>query len=167
MVEIGDMAPAVDFEIVDGKRAAIADYCGAPLVLYFYPKDDTPGCTSEAQAFSALLPQFAALGVAVLGVSRDSGARHAKFIAKYDLAVPLASDVDGSLCEAFGTWVEKSMYGKTYLGIERATFLIDSAGRVAGVWRKVKVAGHAEAVLAAARNTQQCNQPEADAGTRS
>lgn len=121
-----------------------------PLVLYFYPKDDTPGCTREAQDFSALADRFAAAGVAVLGVSRDTVAKHAKFTAKHALAVPLASDADGSVTEAFGVWGEKQLYGRTYMGVERATFLFDADGQLAQAWRKVKVPGHAEAVLAAA-----------------
>jgi len=144
------MAPDVEFDLSDGTRSSIAAYRGKPLVLYFYPKDDTPGCTNEAKAFSTLMPEFEKAGVAVLGASKDSVKSHAKFIGKYDLKVALAADTDGSLCEAFGVWVEKSMYGKTYMGIERATFLIDAAGRIAQVWRKVKVPGHAESVLAAA-----------------
>ena len=150
MIDIGTMAPDVSFDLADGSRSSLAAWRGKLLVLYFYPKDDTPGCTNEAKAFSALRPEFAKAGVAVLGVSKDSVKSHAKFIAKYDLQVALAADTDGSVCEAFGVWVEKSMYGKTYLGIERATFLIDAQGRIEQVWRKVKVLGHAEAVLAAA-----------------
>ncbi len=149
MTDVGSMAPGVSFDLADGSRASLADYRGNPLVLYFYPKDDTPGCTNEANAFSALMPQFEKAGVAVLGVSKDSVKSHAKFIAKYDLKVALAADADGSVCDAFGVWVEKSMYGKTYFGIERATFLIDAKGRIGQVWRKVKVPEHAESVLAA------------------
>lgn len=152
MIDVGSSAPEAHFERADASRGSISGYRGAPLVLYFYPKDDTPGCTSEAQAFNALLPEFAALGIAVVGASKDSVATHAKFAAKYALAVPLISDVDGSLCEAFGVWVEKSMYGKRYMGIERATFLIDKIGRIAQVWRKVKTTGHAQAVLETARS---------------
>lgn len=122
-----------------------------PLVVYFYPKDDTTGCTREAEDFSALVSEFAAAGVVVLGISKDSPKKHEKFIAKYDLAVPLASDENGAACEAFGTWVEKSMYGRSYMGIERATFLFGRDGKLAREWRKVKVAGHAAAVLEAAR----------------
>ncbi len=151
MVEIGQAAPEARFSLGLGQVKAIADYRGKPLIVYFYPKDDTPGCTREAQDFTALASQFAAAGVAIIGISKDSDASHAKFAAKYDLAVALGSDADGSVCEAYGTWVEKAMYGKKYMGIERATFLIDAAGIVAGIWRKVKVSGHAEAVLAAAR----------------
>ncbi len=150
MIEAGQSAPDAVFETADGPRR-IADYCGRPLVLYFYPRDDTPGCTKEAQGFSALAPEFAGLGVAVVGISKDSVASHRKFADKYALAVSLGADTDGSVCEAFGAWVEKSMYGRTYMGIARATFLIDGDGIVRQVWPKVKVPGHAEAVLAAAR----------------
>jgi len=122
-----------------------------PLVVYFYPKDDTSGCTREAQDFTALADDFAAAGVTLLGVSKDSPKRHTNFIAKYDLKVPLASDEDGAACEAFGVWVEKSLYGRKYMGIERATFLFGKDGEPVRAWRKVKVPGHAEAVLAAAR----------------
>ncbi len=150
MTDVGSIAPDAAFDLSDGSRSSIAAYRGKPLVLYFYPKDDTPGCTNEAKAFSALMPEFERAGVAVLGASKDSVKSHAKFIAKYDLKVALAADTDGSLCEAFGVWVEKSMYGRQYMGIERATFLIDAEGRIGQVWRKVKVPGHAESVLAAA-----------------
>lgn len=151
MIEAGQAAPDAGFETADGPKR-IADYRGAPLVLYFYPKDDTPGCTKEAQAFTALAPEFANAGVAVVGISKDSVASHTKFAAKHALGITLGADGDGSLCEAFGTWVEKSMYGRKYMGIERATFLIGADGIVAQVWPKVKVPGHAEAVLAAARS---------------
>ena len=124
---------------------------GQPLVLYFYPKDDTSGCTKEAQDFTALADDFAKAGAKVIGVSRDPMKKHEKFIGKYDLKVPLASDEDGRLSEAFATWVEKSMYGRKYMGMERATFLISPEGRVTKVWRKVKVPGHAQEVLTAAR----------------
>ncbi len=125
---------------------------GQAVVLYFYPKDDTSGCTREAQDFTALAEEFKAAGVRVIGVSRDAMKKHDKFIAKYELSVPLASDADGAISDAFGTWTEKSMYGRKYMGMERATFLIDPAGRVIKEWRKVKVPGHAEAVLEAARH---------------
>ncbi len=151
MSDVGDVLPDLGFETTEGKPAKLSDYRGKPLVVYFYPKDDTSGCTTEAKAFSDLMPEFAALGVAVVGVSKDSVASHQKFIKKYELKVPLVSDVDGSLCEGLGVWVEKSMYGKKYMGIERATFLVGSDGRIAQVWRKVKVPGHAESVLTAAR----------------
>jgi len=120
-------------------------------VLYFYPKDDTSGCTREAQDFTALAPEFAKAGVKVVGVSRDSMKSHDKFIGKYGLAVPLVSDDDGKISEAFGTWVEKSMYGRKYMGMERATYLIGADGRVLRAWRKVKVPNHANEVLKAAR----------------
>ena len=124
-----------------------------PLVVYFYPKDDTPGCTREAQDFSALGDAFAAAGVQLVGISRDTVAKHGKFAAKHALTVSLASDLDGSATEAFGVWGEKQLYGRSYMGIERATFLFDSAGKLVREWRRVKVPGHAEAVLAAARET--------------
>ena len=146
----GDIAP--DFTL-SGSTGPItsAQFRGKPLVVYFYPKDDTPGCTKEAQAFSALAGQFSTTGVAVLGVSKDSVASHTKFTTKYDLAISLGSDPEGTVVEAFGSWIEKSMYGRQYMGIDRSTFLIDAAGQIVRVWRKVKVAGHAEEVLAAAK----------------
>lgn len=150
MAELDAGAKAPDFEMAgEGGAIRLSDFAGRALVLYFYPKDDTSGCTKEAQAFSALAADFAASGAAVLGVSKDSVASHAKFIAKYGLAVPLASDPDGATLEAYGAWVEKSMYGRKYMGIERSTFLIDGAGVIRRVWRKVKVPGHAEEVLKA------------------
>jgi thioredoxin-dependent peroxiredoxin len=150
MVDVGSMAPDVALLLADGAETSTGAFRDRKLVVYFYPKDDTPGCTNEAKAFSALMPAFEKAGIAVIGVSKDSAKSHAKFIAKYDLKVALAADTDGSVCDAFGVWVEKSMYGKTYMGIERATFLIDADGRIGQVWRKVKVAGHAESVLSAA-----------------
>ncbi len=123
---------------------------GAPLVVYFYPKDDTAGCTTEAKDFSALADAFAAAGVTVVGISKDTPASHAKFTAKHGLAVRLGSDVEGAACDAFDVWVEKAMYGRKYMGIERATFLFGADRTLAKAWRKVRVAGHAEAVLAAA-----------------
>jgi peroxiredoxin Q/BCP len=151
MVKDGDPVPDVKLEGADGKAISPADFKGQKLVLYFYPKDDTSGCTAEAQAFSALADEFQKAGTWVLGVSKDSPKSHAKFTEKYGLKVPLASDTDGSVCEAFGTWIEKSMYGRKYMGIDRATFLVDRDGVVKRVWRKVKVTGHADEVLAAAR----------------
>ena len=142
--------PDVTVTVPNGTPLRLRDQ-SLPLVVYFYPKDDTTGCTREAEDFSALVSEFAAAGVVVLGISKDSPKKHEKFIAKYDLAVPLASDEDGAACEAFGTWVEKSMYGRSYMGIERATFLFGRDGKLAREWRKVKVAGHAAAVLEAAR----------------
>ena len=150
MISEGDKAPAIDVVSTDGSSVNLAAP-GQSLVLYFYPKDDTSGCTREAQDFTALAPEFEKAGVKVIGVSRDPMKKHDKFIAKYDLAVPLASDEDGRISDAFGTWVEKSMYGRKYMGMERATFLIGSDGRVLRSWRKVKVPGHAQEVLKAAR----------------
>jgi thioredoxin-dependent peroxiredoxin len=146
----GDMAPDATLTTPEGGTLTIAGLRGKPLVLYFYPKDDTTGCTREAQDFSERKAAFDMTGVSLLGVSKDTPAKHGKFIAKYGLTVPLASDMDGSVCEAFGTWIEKTLYGRKYMGIDRATFLIDAKGRIAQVWRKVKVPGHADAVLAAA-----------------
>ncbi len=152
MAELQPGAPAPDFE-VEGPNGPIrlADYAGKALALYFYPKDDTTGCTREAVDFSALAEDFAAAGAAILGVSKDSLASHAKFAAKHGLAVELGSDPTGACIEVYGAWVEKNMYGRKYMGIERSTFLIDGAGRLVQAWRKVKVPGHAEAVLAAVR----------------
>ena len=146
----GDKAPAIEVTASDGATLNLAAP-GQPLVLYFYPKDDTSGCTREAQDFTALAGDFTAAGARVVGVSRDEMKKHDKFIAKYELKVPLASDADGAISDAFGTWVEKSMYGRKYMGMERSTFLIDGAGRVKKAWRKVKVPGHAEAVLDAVK----------------
>ncbi|GLR47509.1 peroxiredoxin [Sphingomonas astaxanthinifaciens] len=148
MIEEGQKAPALKVATTNGETVDLSAP-GGKLVLYFYPKDDTSGCTREAQDFSALADDFAAAGVKVVGVSRDSAKSHDKFIAKYDLKVPLAVD-EGEVSEAFGTWVEKSMYGRKYMGMERATFLIGADGNVLKAWRKVKVPGHAAAVLAAA-----------------
>lgn len=136
---------------MDGKSVSPTDFSGHKVVLYFYPKDDTSGCTAEAQAFTLLADAFEKEGTWILGVSKDSPARHAKFIDKYDLKVRLATDETGTVCEAFGTWIEKSMYGRKYMGIDRATFLINRDGTISRIWRKVKVAGHAEEVLSAAR----------------
>ncbi|HET7708679.1 MAG TPA: peroxiredoxin [Sphingomicrobium sp.] len=150
MIDQGDRAPALTVTASDGAAVNLAAP-GKPLVLYFYPKDDTSGCTREAQDFTALAGEFAAAGASVIGVSRDPMKRHDKFIAKYDLKVPLASDENGAISSAFGTWVEKSMYGRKYMGMERSTFLIDAGGTVARAWRKVKVPGHAKEVLNAVR----------------
>jgi peroxiredoxin Q/BCP len=149
MIGQGDQAPAIAVTASDGSTIDLAAP-GAPLVLYFYPKDDTSGCTREAQDFTALAPEFQKAGVRVVGVSRDPMKKHEKFIGKYALAVPLVSDEDGRISDAFGTWVQKSMYGRKYMGMERATFLIAPDGRVTREWRKVKVPGHAEEVLKAA-----------------
>ena len=147
----GDKAPDFDLPADGGGGVKLADYAGRKLVLYFYPKDDTSGCTSEAQGFTEAAADFAAAGAAVVGVSKDSVKSHDKFKAKYDLNLALGADVDGAVVEAYGVWVEKSMYGRKYMGIERATFLIDGAGRIAKVWHKVKVTGHVAEVLAAAK----------------
>jgi peroxiredoxin Q/BCP len=151
MTMVGEQASEVAFEGPDGAETTLAAWRGQPLVLYFYPKDDTTGCTKEAQDFTALAGDFAAAGVALLGVSKDSAKKHKNFTEKYGLKVPLATDADGKLLEAFGAWVEKSMYGRKYMGIERSTFLIDKEGKIAREWRKVKVAGHADEVLKAAQ----------------
>jgi len=149
MTEIteGSKAPSFDMPADGGGRATLS----GPTVLYFYPKADTPGCTNEAKDFSQHADAFAAAGIAVIGVSKDQVKKLDKFKAKYDLKVTLASDEETGVTEAFGVWVEKSMYGKNYMGIERATFLIDGSGTVRRVWRKVAVKGHAEAVLEAVR----------------
>jgi len=151
MSEIAEGAAAPDFQVEtsDGP-VQLADFAGKTLVLYFYPKDDTSGCTKEAQSFTELAPAFAKAGVAVLGVSKDSVASHKKFADKYSLGIQLGSDPAGGLVERYGSWVEKSLYGRKYMGIDRSTFLIKD-GVIKKVWRKVKVPGHAEAVLAAAK----------------
>jgi peroxiredoxin Q/BCP len=149
--DVGDLLPDGALEGPDGAAVSLAEFRGRKLVLYFYPKDDTPGCTTEARDFSALKPRFDAAGVALLGVSRDLPGKHAKFTAKHGLTVPLATDPEeGGLAEALGIWVEKALYGRKYMGMERTTYLVDAEGRIARVWRKVKVKGHAEAVLEAA-----------------
>ena len=147
----GDKAP--DFTLAtDGNgKVTLSKLKGKKVILYFYPKDDTSGCTAEACGFRDNLPKFGRTDATVIGISRDSVASHDKFKKKYDLPFILGSDEDGKVCEAYGTWVEKSMYGRKYMGIERATFLIDAKGVVRNVWRKVKVAGHVEEVLAAAK----------------
>ena len=148
MISIGDNAPQFTLSTNGVGQFSLADAAGKYLILYFYPKDDTPGCTKEAVGFSEASAAFDAQNAMVVGVSRDTVKKHDKFIGKYDLLIPLISDEEGSLCEAFGTWVEKSMYGKTDMGIERATFLISPDGKVLHIWRKVKVPGHVEEVLA-------------------
>jgi thioredoxin-dependent peroxiredoxin len=150
MISEGGKAPAITVTATDGVSVNLAAP-RKPLVLYFYPKDDTSGCTREAQDFTALAGEFAKAGVKVIGVSRDPMKSHEKFIGKYSLAVPLVSDEDGRISDAFGTWVQKSMYGRKYMGMERATYLIGADGLVLKEWRKVKVPGHADEVLKAAR----------------
>ena len=149
MLEISSPAPDFTLPQGDGTDVTLSALKGGPVVLYFYPRDDTPGCTKEAIAFSEHLSDFKAAGASVFGISKDSVASHAKFATKKDLSVPLLSDEHGSVCEDYGVWKEKNMYGKKYMGIERTTFLIDANGDIAMVWPKVKVPGHAEAVLAA------------------
>ena len=151
MIGEGDKVHAIEVTASDGTNLNLAAP-GKPLVLYFYPKDDTSGCTREAQDFTALAEDFAKAGVKVVGVSRDAMKSHEKFIGKYGLAVPLVSDEDGRISDAFGTWVQKSMYGRRYMGMERATYLIGAEGRVLKAWRKVKVPKHAEEVLKAAQD---------------
>lgn len=143
--------PAPDFTLPQdgGEPVTLSALRPAPVVLYFYPRDDTPGCTKEAIGFTEALAQFNAAGATVLGVSKDSIAKHGKFRAKYELGIPLLSDAESDVCERYGVWVEKAMYGKTFLGIERATFLIDGSGNIARIWRKVKVPGHVAEVLEA------------------
>ena len=150
MLSEGDRVPDVELQGMSGETVSPADFRGNKLVLYFYPKDDTSGCTREAQDFTARAEAFEEEGTWVLGVSKDNPASHARFTDKYGLKVRLASDVEGRACEAFGTWIQKSMYGRKYMGIDRATFLIDRDGTIARIWRKVKVPGHVDEVLKAA-----------------
>jgi peroxiredoxin Q/BCP len=152
-IQVGDAAP--DFRLPrDGKgNLSLADFAGRKLALYFYPKDDTSGCTAEALDFARLASEFAAAGTAVVGASPDPVKKHDKFRDKYELNFPLLSDESKAMLEAYGVWVEKSMYGRKYMGVERTTLLIDAAGKVVRIWRKVKVPGHAESVLAAAKET--------------
>ena len=150
MLEPGHKAPAFALAGENGP-VRLDDFKGRALVLYFYPKDDTGGCTKEAQEFTALAGEFDKAGARLLGVSKDSLASHAKFTAKYGLGVPLASDPDGAVVEAYGAWVEKTLYGRKYMGIDRSTFLIDREGNLARIWRKVKVDGHAQQVLEAVK----------------
>jgi peroxiredoxin Q/BCP len=148
-VRVGDALPEFDLATGGGGRLRSADLAGRRTVLYFYPKDDTSGCTLEARQFTALLPEFERRGVRVVGVSPDDQRSHDRFAAKCEIPFALVSDPDRSLCEAFGVWVQKSMYGRQYMGVERPTFLLGADGRVEREWRRVKVPGHAEAVLAA------------------
>lgn len=153
MLNVGDEAPGFDLPDAEMEMVSLASFRGRHhVVVYFYPKDDTPGCTTENKDFSALKADFEAAGTRLLGVSKDPAKKHAKFIAKHGLTAPLATDAEeGGLSDALGVWAEKQMYGKTYMGMVRATYLIDAQGRIARIWDKVKVAGHAEEVLAAAR----------------
>ena len=148
----GDTMPDIEMETPDGGTVKPSDFKGKKLVVFFYPKDNTPGCTTEAKDFTALKGDFDKAGVELLGVSKDSAKKHQSFIAKHDLKTPLATDAeDNGLSDALGIWTEKKMYGKTYMGMVRTTYLIDTDGKIAEVWNKVKVKGHAEEVLAAAK----------------
>lgn len=151
MPDEGQAAP--DFELTgdDGRLVRLGKLKGGPVVLYFYPKDDTSGCTAEAKAFTALADAFKTAGATIIGISPDSVASHQKFKKKHALSVNLVADESKSAAEAYGVWVEKSMYGRKYMGVERSTFLVDKGGRIAKVWRKVKVPGHADEVLAAVK----------------
>ena len=149
MVEAGGPAPDFELPTDEGGNVRLSKLRGKPVVVYFYPKDDTSGCTREAKDFTALADSFAMAGATVIGVSPDGVEAHAKFRRKHGLAVRLAADTERTVAIAYGVWVEKSMYGRKYMGVERATFLVDGKGKVARVWRKVKVPGHAEEVLAA------------------
>lgn len=151
IAEEGGKAPEIELETDGGGRFGLAAARGRPVVLYFYPRDDTSGCTKEAIAFSGLSGEFEKLGARIVGVSPDSAASHDKFKSKHGLTVSLAADPEKTAAEAYGVWVEKSMYGRKYMGVERSTFLIDGEGRIARAWRKVKVPGHAEEVLAAVK----------------
>ncbi|MFY7745649.1 MAG: peroxiredoxin [Erythrobacter sp.] len=149
---VGDAMPDIAMETPEGGSVKPSDFAGSKLVIFFYPKDDTPGCTTENKDFSALKADFEAAGTKLLGVSKDPAKKHAKFIAKHGLTAPLASDAEeGGLSDALGVWAEKQMYGKTYMGMVRATYLVGADGKIAHIWDKVKVAGHAEEVLAAAK----------------
>lgn len=150
-LDVGDTMPDIALETPDGATVRASDFRGRKLVVFFYPKDDTPGCTVENKDFSALLPEFEAAGTAVLGISKDPPAKHAKFAAKHGLVVPLATDAESGLSDALGVWGEKSLYGRLFMGMHRTTYLVDPDGRIARVWRKVKVKGHAAEVLEAAK----------------
>ena len=148
-ISVGDKAPDFNMPATGGQTVSARNLAGKPYVLYFYPKDDTPGCTTEACDFRDSISQFNALGAKVIGVSKDSVASHEKFAKKFNLNFPLASDVDGKVCEAFDVWVEKSMYGKKYMGIDRSTFVVDGDGVIVALWHKVKVSDHVAAVAEA------------------
>ncbi|OYR19025.1 thioredoxin-dependent thiol peroxidase [Brucella thiophenivorans] len=149
--QVGDQAPDFTLPSDNSDTITLSSLKGKPVILYFYPKDDTSGCTKESIAFSQLKPQFDKIGARIVGLSPDSAEKHAKFRKKHELTVDLAADEDKTALEAYGVWVEKSMYGRKYMGVERTTFLIDSAGKIAKVWEKVKVDGHAQAVLETAQ----------------
>lgn len=147
VLQEGDQAPAITLPTDSDGTFTLSEAIGNPVVLYFYPKDDTPGCTKEAIAFTQLAADFEHLKTPVIGISPDTAAKHDKFKAKHELTVTLAADIDKEICQAYGVWVEKNMYGKKYMGVERSTFLIDKTGKIAKIWRKVRVPGHAENVL--------------------
>lgn len=149
--EVGQDAPDFTLPADGGGTVRLSALRGRPVVLYFYPKDDTPGCTKEACGFRDAMPAFTGIDAEIIGISKDNVSSHDKFKAKHALPFVLASDAEGTVCEDYGVWIEKSMYGRKYMGIERATFLIDGDGKVRGVWRKVKVPGHVDAVLEAAQ----------------
>ena len=150
-VDVGDKAPDFDLQTDGGGSLKLSSLRGRKVVLYFYPKNSTPGCTTEAEGFRDALGDFAKAGIEIVGVSKDSVKRHDNFKAKHDLPFPLIADTDGIACKAYGVWVEKKNYGRTYMGIERSTFLIDEKGEIAHAWRKVRVKGHVDAVLTTAR----------------
>lgn len=150
-LSVGDRAPDFDLE-TDTGRVSLSGLKGKTVVLYFYPKDDTPGCTTEAIDFSALRDDFAKAGAVVVGVSKDTAKKHGKFRAKHDLKVELGADPEGGMVESYGVWIEKTLYGRQYMGIDRATFVIDGEGVIRHIWRKVKVSGHAAQVLEAVRD---------------
>ena len=152
MVDTGDMAPVFTLPRDGGEEVSLSQLKGQSVVLFFYPRDDTSGCTKESIGFSEVKDDFTAAGAVVYGISKDSVKSHDKFVTKRELTVPLLSDEHGTTSEDYGVWKEKSMYGKTYMGIERSTFLIDADGKIAQVWRKVKVPGHVDAVLAAVKD---------------
>ena len=149
---VGDKAPDFTIATDGGGTFCLSEMMGHNVIIYFYPKDDTPGCTKEACEFRDSLPDFSKSSSKIIGISKDTVVKHDKCKSKYELPFTLGADVEGAVCEAYGTWVEKSMYGRQYMGIERATFLVDKEGVVQGIWRKVKVKGHVEEVLAAVQN---------------
>lgn len=151
-LSIGDMAPEFELPRDGGETLSLSDFSGKMLVMFFYPRDDTSGCTKEAIGFSQAQGEFEKAGAAIVGVSKDDMASHDKFVAKHDLSVPLLSDAESDLCERAGVWVEKSMYGKKFMGIQRTTLVIDGAGKIIQIWNKVKVPGHIDAVLEFVQN---------------
>lgn len=153
-LEENNHAPEIELSLGDGKIVALQQFSGKNIVLYFYPKDDTPGCTTEAKDFASLTPKFTKLNTLIIGISKDNAASHKKFKDKYCIPFPLASDLDGKICEAYGVWVEKSMYGKKYMGIQRSTFIIDKKGSIKRIWRNVSVTNHAQEVLETIENLQ-------------